>query len=204
MQMRHEDSLSISKPLRPKGTQVPRPIGSKQADGSDDAENTPSRQASIDALGPVFDQHASALWRSLYVYSRSRSIAEDALAEAFALAVEQSAVIRDPLSWVRRVAFRLATKELKRRRLLIADDATILLADVAADTPRSTVEGVMDLTAGLWRLSPQQRAALLLRYREGLSNGEIADLLGISPATVRVHIYRATHRLQRLLEEETS
>jgi RNA polymerase sigma-70 factor (ECF subfamily) len=46
-------------------------------------------------------------------------------------------------------------------------------------------------------LSPQQRAAVTLACREGLSTRDIAATLGLSEATVRVHLYRALATLRR-------
>ena len=53
----------------------------------------------------------------------------------------------------------------------------------------------------LWKaveeLSPQQRAAVLLSCREGLPTKEIAEVLSLSEATVRVHLHRALITLRR-------
>lgn len=46
-------------------------------------------------------------------------------------------------------------------------------------------------------LSPQQRAAVLLQCREELSTKEIAVVLQLSEATVRVHLHRAYSALKR-------
>ena len=46
-------------------------------------------------------------------------------------------------------------------------------------------------------LSPQQRAAVQLQCREGLSTKEIASVLNTSEATVRVHLHRAFAALRR-------
>src|SRR5689334_1652010 len=53
-------------------------------------------------------------------------------------------------------------------------------------------------------LSPKQRAAVLLSSREGLSTKEIAGVLGMSEATVRVHMHRAFQTLRRRLGTERS
>ena len=50
-------------------------------------------------------------------------------------------------------------------------------------------------------LSPQQRAAVLLQCREELSTKEIAEVLHLSEATVRVHLHRAYSTLRRLVGE---
>ena len=52
-------------------------------------------------------------------------------------------------------------------------------------------------------LSPNQRAAVLLRYYAGYRSRQVAELLGMAPATVRVHLARARRNLRNLLEEET-
>jgi RNA polymerase sigma-70 factor (ECF subfamily) len=46
-------------------------------------------------------------------------------------------------------------------------------------------------------LSPQQRAAVLLSCREGMATKEIAEVLDLSEATVRVHLHRAFATLRR-------
>jgi RNA polymerase sigma-70 factor (ECF subfamily) len=48
-------------------------------------------------------------------------------------------------------------------------------------------------------LSPQQKAAVLLQCREELSTKEIAAVLQLSEATVRVHLHRAYSALKRRL-----
>ena len=51
-------------------------------------------------------------------------------------------------------------------------------------------------------LSPQQRAAVLLQCREELSTKEIAAVLQLSEATVRVHLHRAYSALKRRVGDE--
>jgi RNA polymerase sigma-70 factor (ECF subfamily) len=51
-------------------------------------------------------------------------------------------------------------------------------------------------------LSPQQRAAVTLSCREGLATKDIAAVLNVSEATVRVHLHRALSTLRRRLGDE--
>jgi RNA polymerase sigma-70 factor (ECF subfamily) len=51
-------------------------------------------------------------------------------------------------------------------------------------------------------LSPQQRAAVTLSVREGLATKDIAAVLNVSEATVRVHLHRALSTLRRRLGED--
>jgi RNA polymerase sigma-70 factor (ECF subfamily) len=51
-------------------------------------------------------------------------------------------------------------------------------------------------------LSPQQRAAVTLSVREGVATKDIAAVLNVSEATVRVHLHRALSTLRRRLGED--
>ena len=53
-------------------------------------------------------------------------------------------------------------------------------------------------------LSPKQRAALVLMVQEGLETREIAAVLRMSEATVRVHLHRAVAALRKRLGPDRS
>lgn len=53
------------------------------------------------------------------------------------------------------------------------------------------------------RLSPQQRAALVLHVQEELSMNEVAAVLGCAEATARVHLHRALATLRAMLGPDT-
>ena len=59
----------------------------------------------------------------------------------------------------------------------------------------------IDVARTLARLAPRQRAVIYMTLVEGRSAREAAAILGILPATARVHRHRALARLRRELEE---
>jgi len=61
---------------------------------------------------------------------------------------------------------------------------------------------VQDVLRALGNLSPNQRAAVLLHDEEGFTGPEVGRLLGMSAATVRVHLFRGRRRLRELLGTE--
>jgi DNA-directed RNA polymerase specialized sigma24 family protein len=61
---------------------------------------------------------------------------------------------------------------------------------------------VQDVLSALRTLSPNQRAAVLLHDQEGFTAVEVGRLIGISPATVRVHLFRGRRRLRGVLGGE--
>jgi RNA polymerase sigma-70 factor (ECF subfamily) len=54
----------------------------------------------------------------------------------------------------------------------------------------------------LGRLRPKERTAIFLWSQEGYSGAEIAAVLGCSPKTAHVHLFRARTRLKAILKEE--
>ncbi len=137
----------------------------------------------------VFREAGPALFRALYAFTGGqRQLAEDAMAEAFALAIEHHGV-RDPAAWIYRTALRLARREMDRERR-----SGPLEVDVAREPPE-----FHDLLGALRALSPNQRAAVVLRYEADLPVAEVARMMGLSAPTVRVHLHRARRRLRELL-----
>jgi RNA polymerase sigma-70 factor (sigma-E family) len=73
-----------------------------------------------------------------------------------------------------------------------------------ADLPEQPgPEAVRDeMWAMLQNVAPRQRAVLVLRYYEGMTEGEIADVLGISVGTVRSQNAKGLARLRMALVNE--
>jgi RNA polymerase sigma-70 factor (ECF subfamily) len=97
-----------------------------------------------------------------------------------------------PGTWVRRVTINLS---LNQRRG-IAREARTRLAwwerHVPAEQPQALDPDLLD---ALHALSPHQRAAIALHYLEDRSTPEIADLLGCTESTARVHLHRGRQAL---------
>jgi RNA polymerase sigma-70 factor (ECF subfamily) len=144
-------------------------------------------------LERLYREHGARLWRALVGYAGDSEIANDAVAEAFAQALGRRDELRDPLRWVWRVAFRVAAGELKDRRRRGSGQIERAAEVVDPDV------GLLDV---LGRLSPKQRAALVLHYYGGYPTKEIAAIVGSSAATVRVHLSQGRRRLRRILEEQ--
>ncbi len=140
----------------------------------------------------VFRDTGPGLWRTIYAFAAGRRVvADDAVAEAFARALERADQIRDPVPWLYRTAFRLATEELREERRVPEPE----------QTPPSAV-GLGALVPALQQLSPAQRAAVVLHYEADLPLREVARRMGTSVAAVKVHLFRGRRRLRELLGAE--
>jgi RNA polymerase sigma-70 factor (ECF subfamily) len=143
----------------------------------------------------LFRESGPTLIRAVYAYTGGRrDIAEDAVAEAFARALAKDGQIRDPLPWLYRVSLRIAAQETKRER----DHPMVDLPAPA----EGGAGGLGRVLTALRELSPNQRAAIVLHYEADLPVREVARLLGISGATVKVHLHRGRKKLRVLLGDE--
>ena len=150
--------------------------------------------ATADALERVYREEGERLWRAVFAYAGGRQVADDAVAEAFAQALRRGDAVRDPARWVWAVAFRIAKGELADRHR----GSGAVSRDVAYDMP----ESARDVVDALARLSPRQRACVVLHHYAGYPVKEIATMLGSTNAAVKVHLSQGRKRLRVLLSEE--
>jgi RNA polymerase sigma factor (sigma-70 family) len=140
----------------------------------------------------VYKETGNRLWWSLLGYTGDREIASDATAEAFARALGAADKIRDPVAWIWRVAFRVATAHLREARYSSMDPKASYEMDQRA----------LGVVVALRQLTRCQRAVFVLFYLDDRPATEIAELLGMAPATVSVHLHRARHKLRSILGDD--
>lgn len=140
-----------------------------------------------------------ALLRTAYLLTGSQHDAEDLVQTALTRAMGRWRHIRhrDPEGYVRRVMYHEQVswwrRRARRREAPVDPMPEIVVADPNPDTDlRVSVQQV------LRRLSPHQRAVLVLRYFEDLPEAQVADILGCSVGTVRSQVHRALSRFRAL------
>ena len=166
----------------------------------------------------IYEATCQPLFNTLCYQTGDREAAKDLLQDTYLRAFERLASYSGGgslLSWLRAIALRLATDRWRRlrgqlRRVVHLTEAVtdthadpVARAEAGAVDARLSIVGVA-FQAALRRLSPSQRACLLLHEFEGLSHAEIAAELGCSEATARVHHHRATQKMKEWLAEPTT
>ena len=132
--------------------------------------------------------------------------AEDAAQETFAN-VHRSLETFDPTrslpAWISAVAYHAALRRIGRAArpggaVADPDQATDVRDDAepGPETRLATREAGAILDDALARLAVQDRALLALRYREGLSDGEVAEAVGMPIGTVKTRLFRAREKLR--------
>lgn len=166
-----------------------------------------ARMGDAAAWRTIYDATCERLFTFLCFQIGDRDEARDILQETYLQAFRRLHTYRAeaPLEvWLRRIAFGRATdwKRVMLRRI----KRTVTLEDTSARVEPDTREVRFEsedreLRRALARLSPHQRAALLLREWESRSFLEIAELLGCAESTARVHHTRAREHLRTSLRD---
>lgn len=131
---------------------------------------------------------------------RDNEDAEEAVQEALIRAWRNQAACRTPatpLPWLvqitRNEALRLAARRSRRRASEISDDAPERLeGESGLDHALQSVATEQALSV----LGPEDRALMRLRYMEDLTQGQVAERLGVPEGTVKVRLHRARARLR--------
>ena len=154
----------------------------------------------------IYDQTNQQLYNFLCYQTGDRDAARDLLQETYVAALRRLDTYRGQgtlLSWLRAVGLRKCLDWRRRVSMRIRKLAAFARENtsLASTGAEETFPGLGDgFQAALDRLSPRQRAALLLRELEDQPFSEIAAALGCGEATARVHHHRACQNMRKLLE----
>lgn len=154
----------------------------------------------------LYDATCQPLFNFLVYQTGDREAARDLLQETYVTALARLDTYRGQgtlLAWLRSVGLRKSLDWRRRVKLGVRRLAALALERTALSSSgsESTFPGLGDgFQAALDRLSPHQRAALLLRELEDAPFAEIAAALGCGEPTARVHHHRACRNLRAWLQ----
>lgn len=147
-----------------------------------------------------FDEFVGASWPSLfrtaYLLMGDYHLAEDVLQSALAkvyVVWTRVARMENPRSYTRTVVTNEALAWWRRRSS--SEQPIAFWPEAAAAGHEEAVTQAHVVWQALQRLPPRQRAVIVLRYYEDLSEAEIASTLGISTGSVKTHAHHARRAL---------
>jgi RNA polymerase sigma-70 factor (sigma-E family) len=159
-----------------------------------------------------FEQFVAAsserLLRTAYLVVRDVELAEDLVQECLFRVARRWPRVRameHPYAYARKILVNLTLDGAKGRQRhsseLDAGDRRPVEDhhDEAATRALVGVDTAAELIDGLGRLAPRQRAALVLRYFDDLSEAQVAEAMGCSVGTVKSTTWRALERLRQVL-----
>jgi RNA polymerase sigma-70 factor (ECF subfamily) len=146
------------------------------------------------------------LHRTARLILRSDDLAADAVQEALVSAWLHIRAVRDPDrfdGWLHRLVVRACYREARRNRR--HGVVEIRLAPYRSTDEPDAAGPAADrdqLDRGFKRLSPEQRAVLVVHYYLGMTEREAATVLDIPVGTVKSRLNRAMHALRAALEAD--
>ena len=142
---------------------------------------------------------------------RDPAEAEDLAQETFLRAHCRQDTLRDPKAargWLYRIATRVCVDHLRKRARQAALDgeeepqheARAVSEAPSAQERAERAETSACVQRCLDYLPDSYRAVILLYEAHGLTAPEIAELLGVSPGTIKIRLHRARRRLQEVMQ----
>ena len=153
------------------------------------------------SLGDLYVRHAPEGIRLAFLLTGDRALAEDLVQEAFARLIGRLRHLRDPGAfspYLRRTVVNLATSHFRRRQVERAYLERV--GDIPAVEANPNQELDETMHQALLRLPERQRAAIVLRFYEDLSDVQTAEVLRCSRGTVRSLVSRGMTTLRSELE----
>ena len=146
-----------------------------------------------------------ALLRSAYLLTGDQHLAEDLVQTALGLTHRAWRNLRatgNAEAYARKSMYRLQVTRWRRRR--VAEWFSGELPDrpsAQSDHAEQTVLR-LSLRSALSRLTPKQRAVIVLRFFDDLTEAQAADTLGVSVGTIKSQTAKALASLRRALPDE--
>lgn len=158
-------------------------------------ERPPVEVADVVSFDELFGREYRPMVRLATLLLGNEAEAEEVVQEAFAVVHERWDRLSRPGGYLRGCVVNRSRDLLRRRavahRLRRANTSTrVETAELGAD----------HLFDALDVLPPRRRIAVVLRYYEGRTEAEIAELLGVRPGTVKSMIHRALAQLREVIE----
>ena len=149
-----------------------------------------------------FEDYATARWAALYrtahLISGDPAVAEDLLQTTMLKVMAQWSRVRradSPDAYVRKMLLNELLGE-RRKTGRRAQKAHLVPVPSPVTDPAADTTTRLDLWDRVQQLPPRQRAVLVLRYYEDLSEAEIASVLGVSAGTVKSQASLALRNLR--------
>jgi RNA polymerase sigma-70 factor (sigma-E family) len=156
--------------------------------------------ADADALELFLAERGTQLMRTAVLLAGGRQDGEDLMQAALERLLRQGRRIQgNPEGYLRRTLYNLAADRWRRQQRFRRKLPVLGGGQLAAEPDLTAAVDLRDaLIRALHLLPPQQRAAVVLRHWEQLSEAEAAEVLGCSEGTVKAATSRGLRRMREL------
>jgi RNA polymerase sigma-70 factor, ECF subfamily len=171
-----------------------------------------AQNGEAEAFGRLYDQYSDTVYRYIYYRVGSRATAEDLTSETFLRALRRIGTFtwqgRDFGAWLVTIARNLIADHFKSGRYRM-EVATSDLVEAGADRAQEGPEGEVlasltneTLLEAVKQLNAEQQECIALRFLQGMSVAETAQIMGKNEGAIKALQYRAVKSLSRLLPQD--
>lgn len=160
------------------------------------------------AIAEVYDGYAPALYRYAYRLLGHQSTAQEIVADTFyrlLVALKNGGGPDKNISaWLYRVAHNLVVDYYRSA----PRQETLPIESIQVEQPENEQDRILvqedqkEIRKALWKLTDLQQQVIALRFLEGLSNEEVAAIMGKTVGSVKALQHRALVSLKRIMEKD--
>lgn len=183
-----------------------RQLRSRDVIAAPSAPSRPAPPSSWDRFEELYRSSRDDVYAYVATLLRDPASAEDVTALAFERAYRRRRTFDrrrgEERAWLFGIARNAALDELRRRRRMA--DPVPDLADESSRTVEDHAEIALRRTAvrsALMALEPRDREIVALKFHAGLSNAELARVLGVSESAAGTKLHRVMKKLREALDE---
>jgi RNA polymerase sigma-70 factor, ECF subfamily len=168
------------------------------------------REGDIGGLEALVERYQIRALRAAYLITHDRALAEDVVQTAFLKvyrSIEKYDTSRPFAPYFMRIVVNGAIQGAQRsgRHLTLESDDLSWEDVIASDAPDPHTEAEAaelrdSIGHALLALTPEQRAAVVMRYYLGLSESEMSEMLALPAGTVKWRLHAARKQLRVLLD----
>ena len=160
------------------------------------------RQGRPEVMGDLLDRYGRDMQAVAFLIVRDRAAAEDIVADSLLAALDHGGSLRDGDAlrpWLLRIATNRALRYRQRAARVV--ELEVVEGAIAEDA-RPTADDSMALWQAVHDLPPRMRAAVGLRYYLDLPVDQVAEILQVSPNTIKTQLKSALAHLRTALADE--
>jgi RNA polymerase sigma-70 factor, ECF subfamily len=207
----HTDGAAQAAPSQPR-VDGPAHAGTDEQHGAESgawALVKAAQSGDMEAFGDLFDRYYDVVFRYVLFRMGDRSLAEDITQETFVRALRRITSVsyqgRDIGAWFVTIARNLIFDHVKSSRYRL-EQTTSEIIELSPSTG-GPEQQVLDLATNdellrcIRKLNPDQQECIQLRFLQGLSVAETAEIMDRNEGAVKALQHRAVRRLAQLLPE---
>lgn len=149
-------------------------------------------------LGELIISSKDSLYRVAKSILKYDADCEDAVSEMIVISFAKRETLREDRyakTWITRILIHECYRILRRRK-------REALYDEAVSREEAATQGYSELYQSVMQLDPDYRVTIVLFYFEGYSVREIAQMMRVSPGTVKSRLSRGRIKLRKIYQEE--